>query len=59
MNDHHETGYGSASFRRACRVAAECNEIEGRGSRAAWQRLRAGSALLLWYRIACRLRPSA
>lgn len=44
-----DTGYGSESFLRACRVAADCRRIEGDGPRAAWARLRAGSLFLGWY----------
>jgi hypothetical protein len=44
-----ETGYGSDEFLRACRLAAACREIEGMGPRAAWGRLRAGSATLARY----------
>jgi hypothetical protein len=44
-----ETGYGSEEFLRACRLAAACREIEGSGLRAAWARLRAGSATLARY----------
>jgi hypothetical protein len=45
-----DTGYGSESFLRACRVAADCRQVEGDGPRAAWARLRAGSLYLEWYR---------
>jgi hypothetical protein len=45
-----DTGYGSDSFLRACRVAAECGQIEGGGPGASWARLRAGSLFLGWYR---------
>jgi hypothetical protein len=58
-----DTGFGSATFLRARRIAPACRQIEGRGPRAAWARLRAGSALLAWYRrrlptIKVRLTPS-
>lgn len=46
-----DTGYGSALLLRACRVAPAWRRIAGRGPRATWARLRAGSALLLWYRL--------
>jgi hypothetical protein len=45
-----DTGFGSAIFLRACRLAAACREIEGRGPRASWRRLRAGALPLFWYR---------
>jgi hypothetical protein len=45
-----ETGFGSTSFLRACRIAPACRQIEGRRPRAVWARLRAGSLHLLWYR---------
>lgn len=44
-----ETGYGSDEFLRACRLAAACRAIEGSGPRAAWGRLRSGSAALARY----------
>jgi hypothetical protein len=44
-----ETGYGSQLFLRACDIAPACREIEGRGPRATWGRLRAGSPLLARY----------
>jgi hypothetical protein len=43
-------GFGSAVFLRACRTAAACRQIEGRGPRAVWARLQAGSLTLAWYR---------
>jgi hypothetical protein len=46
-----DTGYGTAVFRRACRITAACREIEGSGPRARWRRLRAGSLMLTWYRL--------
>ncbi len=45
-----DTGFGSATFLRACRIAVACRAIEGHGPRAVWGRLRAGSLRLLWYR---------
>jgi hypothetical protein len=45
-----ETGYGSESFLRACRLAADCRRIEGGGPWAALARLRAGSLSLERYR---------
>jgi hypothetical protein len=38
-----ETGYGSELLLRACSVAPACHKIDGRGPRASWSRLRAGS----------------
>jgi hypothetical protein len=43
--------YGSEDFARACRVAALCGQIDGRGPRSALRRLRAGSHQLTWYRM--------
>jgi hypothetical protein len=44
-----DMGFGSAVFLRASSAAAACRRIEGRGPRAVWARLRAGSLLLAWY----------
>lgn len=49
-----ETGYGSPMFKRACRIIAEYGQInhrEPRALRALWLRMRAGSPLLVWYRL--------
>ncbi len=46
-----ESGYGSPAFLRACRVAAEWRQIEGRKPRAVWRRLLAGSPVLWTYRL--------
>ena len=57
-----DTGYGSPLFLRACKAAAACAPIEGRGPVSAWRRLRAGSLLLVWYRLrlpSVEVRPSA
>jgi hypothetical protein len=43
--------YGSEDFLRACRFAALCGEVKGRGPRSAVARLRAGQAQLAWYRM--------
>ena len=57
-----DTGYGSAMFLHACRIAVACSHIEGDGPRAVWLRLRVGSPLLTWYRLrlpSVRIRPTA
>jgi hypothetical protein len=57
-----DTGYGSATFARACGIVAAYERIDARGLRARWLRLRAGSPRLVWYRFrlpSIRVRPSA
>jgi hypothetical protein len=46
-----DTGYGSVLLSRACRIDAACGEIEAGGPQGAWRRVRAGSALVMWYRL--------
>ncbi|HTT96136.1 MAG TPA: hypothetical protein VMF55_15805 [Solirubrobacterales bacterium] len=45
-----ETGYGSAEFLRACRVATACREIQGTGMRASLERLRGSAPLARYHR---------
>jgi hypothetical protein len=45
-----DTGYGSDSFLRACRIAPACRRVEGSGPGASLARLRAGSLELGRYR---------
>jgi hypothetical protein len=45
-----DTGYGSVSLSRVCLIDTACREIEGGGLPATWQRIRAGSGLVMWYR---------
>jgi hypothetical protein len=46
-----DNGYGSAEFLRVCRVAELCLGTDGSRLAKAWRRLRAGSLLVLWYRL--------
>jgi hypothetical protein len=45
-----DTGYGSATFQRACDISRACRGVEGSGPRATWRRLQAGSVTLTRYR---------